>query len=645
MTSRRRLALTLTLMLGACAGAEERPPATSAEEAALRARAAAGDVDAGVALAERLVGMHAAYAVAHGGMPGWAPLPTPERLTEAFSLLGAALERGSARAMLCRAWCAERDIAPPSSSPFGRGCFEPDPGSLLEQALVWYVRAAETGDPGAMAACGRAFEFREEGSGLEWLRRAARAGEAPARQVLSRVLSKRPDLRLVGDDDLLGSARREREPPWPPTGVVADVEPFLPVATSRPDDPVRLARAGRDAEATATALALLRDTPRDPRATVVLAACDLRRAAAGRVLDVGRVRATAALVAFAIEAHPTDAGLHAALVVCETWAARAAPRAGGRPNVAPSAAQARHLAGGDQAILAALERCGAVAESGALAEAARAVARGLLARARRQPDLAEREADSTARCSTTALAEAAEARAPPGAATSPAPRSLARALEDSAAARDARGRRLRARAHARMRQCDLADARADLEAAIGLASDDLRARALLGLVWLAAGDRGRGLDELERAMFDRWLAAAGADTDRRWRERLWDAATRGWFWIQHAPEQRDLPADLACQLARVGVGLSTSAAVLTWIEAAAPAQVERATGVQDPLAPPTDGRAHARALVHALEGLARECAGDLAGARRHYRASATEQLALEAVAVTWSRQRLLALGD
>lgn len=636
-------------MLGACAGAKERPPAASAEEAALRARAAAGDVDAGVALAELLVGMHAAYAVAHGGMPGWAPLPPPERLTEAFSLLGAAVERGSARAMLCRAWCAERDIAPLSSSPFGRGCFEPDPASLLERALVWYVRAAETGDPGAMAACGRAFEFREEGSGLEWLRRAARAGEAPARQVLARVVSRRPDLRLLGDDDLLGSARREGEPPWPPAGVVAGVEPFLPEATSRPDDPVRLARAGRDAEATAAALALLRGALRDPRATVVLAACDLRRAAAGRVLDVGRVRATASLVAFAIEAHPTDAGLHAALVVCETWAARAAPRAGGRPNVAPSAAQARHLAGGDQAVLAALERCGAVAESGALAEAARAVARGLLARARRQPDLAEREADlDRALLHDPALAEAAEARAHLRAwrgDLAGAEEDLARALEDGAVARDARGRRLRARAQARMRQGDLAGARADLEAAIGLASDDLRARALLGLVWLAAGDRGRGLDELERAMFDRWLAAAGADPDRRWRERLWDAATRGWFWIQHAPEQRDLPADLACQLARVGVGLSTSAAVLTWIEAAAPAQVERATGVQDPLAPPTDGRAHARALVHALEGLARERAGDLAGARRHYRASATEQVALEAEAVTWSRQRLLALGE
>ncbi len=647
-----RLVTTLAVAaaLASCADAPHRSDTVSKEPAqvtTLRARARAGDVEASVMLAEHLVGMSGvAPEVLHGGMPRLRLRPPRAQLDEAVGWLEAAVERGSARAMLCYAWCYEGKVLPRWGYPYG--CLEPAWEWVRAEARRWYQRAAALGDVAGMSAYGRRLEADEAGSGLEWLRRAARARDAAARQQLAISLAARPDLRQAGDGELMSCPPSDpRVRPWPPSSCVDGLEPFLPrVDRSEPGaGAVRLAASGRGHEAEAAALELLRSDGRHPRAAIVLAACDLRRAAAGARLDLSIVGAAQRLLWITSAEHPTDAELAAALAMCETWQLRAHGEAG----TGPTADQALYLAAGDPHVTATARALGATDDAARADRARGAVALALEERARRQVDRSAREADlDLALLHAPDFARAAEQRARLRAWR----RDLAGAEEDLTRALEAEqdsnhvGPRLRARAHARMRRGALAGARADLERALTLATDDLDARALLGLVSLAGGDRARALDDLERAMADRWLAAAGADPTRRWHERLDAQAGGNWFWLQHSAEYRSSTQDVARQLAALCLGRASIGAVVGWLHSVPDAVVEhRGDVVTSSADPMLSGRAHALALAHALHGLSLERAGEVDDARRHYREAVAEKDALESAAISWATQRLLTLED
>lgn len=650
--------LVAVLALAGCAStpAERALEAREEREAELRARAEAGDVEAMTDLVESLLGRLLPPPPYLGGqVAGWPPTPPTERWAEASRWLQGATRRGGPRALRCAAWVAENDLDLPEERRHRWLRGEP---KSFDRALAWYRRAAATGDADSALALGvhlaRWFDGRVHAKdAARWLRRAVRGGLEVARWELLWHLVDEPGVRRPGDQKLLplrpwNPAPREPGGPvaifvpagaWAPSSRVAGLAPYVPhaptpaelaredaapgSARARAAEAARALAQGRvdDAEAAAVqALALQRW---QPLAHVVLAACDLRHAVAGATLNEALVLSTSLRLSRAVDVEPCDPELRAALAVCEAW-----ERAGERAvtGMGSSARVAGWLApGASPGVALALEAAGAieVLDETAQAEVAHNIAEQLASRAEGRVDPAEREADYDEALSLDpdldgALpsrfslrdprVERARLRAQRG--------DLEGAELDLSYTLERRPHRpgvdrtvpLRMRAHVRARQGLLVRAIADLDAALALDPHDVHSIALRGLVAIARGARPDGLDDLERAQADVWLAVLGADPRRHWLRRLEPRLRR-----LASPESS--PADARALLE----GMDASAA-------------------------PHGGEAVARrATAACLAGVVADRRGDRAAARALYAECLERAGGLDDIERTWAllRQRQL----
>ena len=570
---RLRSAPPLLAAVAALAGCASTPAERALQvrdehEAALRGRAEAGDVEAMTDLVESLLGRWLSPPPYFGGQVAhWPPTPPTVRWAEAGEWLERATRRGGARALRCAAWVAENDLDLPEERRNWRSAGEPTSSS---RALAWYRRAAATGDAESALALGvhlsRWFDGPADAEdAARWLRRAARSGLEVARWELLWHLRDKPGARRPGDLDLLPlhpwkpAPGEQGEPTmvfapaaaWAPSSQVVGLAPYVPHAPSQAElaresalpgsaralaaDAARALADGRlnDAEAAAVdALALDRG---QPLAHVVLAARDLRHAAAGATLNEALLLSTSLRLSQAVDNEPCDPELRAALAVCEAWE-RAGECAANSPGSSAQAAVWLAQTAPSEVALA-LEAWGSleVLDEHAGARVAHHVAEQLASRAQLRADPADREADydqalalepdlDGALPSRFSLrdprVERARLRAQRG--------DLEGAALDLSYAVEWRPHRkgvdragpLRLRAHVRARLGELDRATSDLDAALALDPHDVHARTLRGLVALASGVRPASLDDLERAQADRWLAAIGADPRRQWLRRL-----------------------------------------------------------------------------------------------------------------------------
>ncbi len=169
----------------------------------------------------------AAHALLYGrGEPTWPPgvQPTPDERREILQWLREAGDLADVEAMVRLAGYLELGWACPTGEVYRAvvktNWSEEEWAAQRADALVWYQRAAQTGDPKGLAACGR--RLAEEAERARWnkephrpyevvavdlLRRAAIAGDEQASFHLNGLLCSRPDLREPEDDVFLGESR------------------------------------------------------------------------------------------------------------------------------------------------------------------------------------------------------------------------------------------------------------------------------------------------------------------------------------------------------------------------------------------------------------------------------------------------------